>query len=112
MPVTLAKSFVSKWKLICFTVLALAFCTSNSWAQAPSIVFDAQQPAGFGYLGPHNTGPQALAVSGDGTIFIADAGNNRSIALATVLPTPGVNNVVPTAPYVLTAPASLAPYAY
>ena len=59
MSVTLAKYFVSKWKLLCFTVLALTFCTSNSWAQAPSIVFDAQQTVGYGYLGPQNTGPQA-----------------------------------------------------
>jgi hypothetical protein len=108
MSVTLAKSFVSKWKLLCFTVLALAFCTSNSWGQAPSIIFDAQQTAGDGYLGPQNTGPQALAVSSNGTVFIADTGNNRIIALDTFLPKLGVNNVVLTAPYVLTAPSSLA----
>jgi sugar lactone lactonase YvrE len=103
MSVTLAKYFVLKWKLLCFTVLALAFCTSNSWAQAPSIVFDAQQTAGTGY-----SGPQALVVSSNGTVFIADTNNNRIVALATFLPQPGVNTVVSTAPYVLSAPASLA----
>ncbi len=108
MSVTLAKYLVSKWKLLCFTVLALAICASNSWAQAPSIVFDAQQTAGFGYLSPQKIGPQALAVSSNGTVFIADTGNNRIIALDTFLPQPGVNNVVSTAPFVLNAPASLA----
>jgi sugar lactone lactonase YvrE len=102
MSVTLAKYFVSKWKLLCFTVLALT-CTSNSWAQAPSIVFDAQQTVGTGY-----SGPQALVVSSNGTVFIADTNNNRIVALATFLPQLGVNTVVSTAPYLLSAPASLA----
>ena len=103
MSVTLAKYFVPKWKLLCFTVLALAFCASNSWAQAPSIIFDAQQTVGDGY-----SGPQALVVSSNGTVFIADTNNNRIVALATFLPQLGVNTVVSTAPYVLSAPASLA----
>jgi sugar lactone lactonase YvrE len=103
MSVTLAKFFVSKWKLLCFTVLALAVCASNSWAQAPSIVFDAQQTAGIGY-----SGPQALVVSSNGTVFIADTNNNRIVALATFLPGLGANTVVPTAPFVLSAPTSLA----
>jgi sugar lactone lactonase YvrE len=100
---TLAKYFVPKWKLLCFTVLALAFCASNSWAQAPSIVYDAQQTVGYGY-----SGPQALVVSSNGTIFIADTANNRIIALDAFLPSNGVNNVVSTAPYVLSGPAALA----
>jgi sugar lactone lactonase YvrE len=103
MSVTLAKYFVSKWKLLCFTVLALAFCGSNSWAQAPSIVFDAQQTVGTGY-----SGPQSLAISSNGTIFIADTANNRIVALASFLPGLGANTVVPTAPFVLSAPTSLA----
>jgi sugar lactone lactonase YvrE len=103
MSVILAKYFVSKWKLLCFTVLALAFCGSNSWAQAPSIVFDAQQTVGNQY-----SGPQALAVSSNGTVFIADTNNNRIIALDTFLPQLGVNTVISTVPYVLSAPASLA----
>ena len=103
MPVALAKYLVSKWKLLCFTVLALAFCAPSSWAQAPPIVVDAQQTVGYGY-----SSPQAIAVSSNGTIFIADTGNNRIIALDTFLPQNGVNNVIPTAPYVLNAPVSLA----
>ena len=57
---------------------------------------------------PRTPVPKPLAISSNGTIFIADTGNNRIIALDTFLPKPGVNNVVPTAPYVLNAPASLA----
>jgi sugar lactone lactonase YvrE len=100
---TRAKYYVPKWKLLGFTVLALASCASNSWAQAPSIVFDAQQTAGNGY-----SSPQALVVSSNGTVFIADTANNRIVALATFLPGLGANTVVPTAPYVLSAPTSLA----
>jgi sugar lactone lactonase YvrE len=103
MSVILAKYFVPKWKLLCFTVLALAFCASNSWAQAPSIVFDAQQTAGIGY-----SSPQALVVSSNGTVFIADTANNQIVALATFLPGLGSNTVVLTAPYVLSGPTSLA----
>jgi sugar lactone lactonase YvrE len=103
MSVTLAKYFVSKWKLFCFPVLALAFCASNSWAQAPSIVVVAQQTVGYPY-----SSPQGIAVSSNGTVFIADTGNNRIIALDTFLPQPGVNNVVSTAPYVLNAPETIA----
>jgi sugar lactone lactonase YvrE len=102
MSVTLAKYFVPKWKLLCFTVLALT-CTSNSWAQAPSIVFDAQQTVGDGY-----SSPQSLVISSNGTVFIADTANNRIVALATFLPGLGSNTVALTAPYVLSAPSSLA----
>jgi sugar lactone lactonase YvrE len=103
MSVTLAKYLVPKWKLLCFTVLALAFSASNSWAQAPSIVFDAQQTVGNTY-----SSPQSLAISSNGTIFIADTANNRIVALASSLPGLGANTVVLTAPYVLSAPTSLA----
>jgi hypothetical protein len=103
MSVTLAKYAVSKWKLLCFSVLALAVCPSKSWAQAPSIVFDAQQTVGTMY-----SLPQSLVISSNGTVFIADTANNRIVALDTFLPLPGVNNVVSTAPYVLSAPSALA----
>jgi hypothetical protein len=102
MSVTLAKYFVPKWKLLCFTILALT-CTSNSWAQAPSIVFDAQQTVGNGY-----SGPQSLVISSNGTVFIADTANNRIVALDTFLPNLGVNTVVSTAPFVLSGPSALA----
>jgi hypothetical protein len=99
----LAQYFVSKWKFFCSPVLALVVCASSAFAQAPSILFDAQQTLGFGY-----SGPQAIAVSSNGTVFIADTNNNRIIALDTYAPQTGVNNVVSTGSFVLAAPSSLA----
>src|SRR5258708_26772876 len=81
------KYSVSKWKLFCFLVLTLAFCASSGWAQAPSIVIDAQQTLGFGY-----SQPQAIAVSKNGTVFIADTNNNQIIALDTFPPQTGITN--------------------
>jgi sugar lactone lactonase YvrE len=94
---------VSKWKLFCFLVLTLAFCASNSWAQAPSIVIDAQETLGFGY-----SQPQAIAVSKNGTVFIADTNNNQIIALDTFPPGTGINNKVPTGTFTLSSPQVMA----
>ena len=56
---------VSKRKLLCFPVLAFAFCASSAWSQAaPSVVIDAQQTLGFGY-----NNPQSIAVSSNGTVL-------------------------------------------
>ena len=98
-----AKYSLSKWKMFCFPVLTLAFCASSGWAQAPSIVIDAQQTLGFGY-----SQPQAIAVSKNGTVFIADTNNNQIIALDTFPPGPGINNPVLTGTITLVAPAVLA----
>ena len=89
MSVMPSKFPISKRKLLCFPVLALAFCASSAWAQAPSIVIDAQQTLGFGY-----NNPQAIAVSSNGTVFVADTNNNQIIALDTYAPEQGVNNVI------------------
>ncbi len=62
-----ANDFISKRKLFCFPVLALAICASTGWAQAPSIVVDAQQTIGTGYSQPQN-----IAISKNGTVFVAD----------------------------------------
>jgi sugar lactone lactonase YvrE len=106
MPVTpsrfLAKYSVSKWKLFCFPVLTLAFCASSGWAQAPSVVVDAQQTVGFGY-----NQPQGIVVSKNGTVFIADTNNNQIIALDTFPPQTGVNNKVSTGTFVLSSPQAL-----
>lgn len=93
----------AKRKSICFTVLALVVCGTGAWAQAPAIVFDAQQIVGNLY-----SNPEAIAVSSNGTVFVADTGNNRIIALSTFLPKTGVNNVVQTGTFVLSAPTALA----
>ena len=61
-----AKDFISKRKLFCFSALALTICASTGWAQAPSIVVDAQQTIGSGY-----TQPQNIAISKNGTVFSA-----------------------------------------
>jgi sugar lactone lactonase YvrE len=67
-----AKDVISKRKLLCFAALALAICTSAGWAQAPSVVIDAQQT-----IGTLSKGAQGIAVSKNGTIFIADTNNNQ-----------------------------------
>jgi sugar lactone lactonase YvrE len=103
MSVMPSKFPVSKRKLLCFPVLALAFCASSAWAQAPSIVIDAQQTLGFGY-----SNPQAIAVSSNGTVFVADTNNNQLIALDTFAPEQGVNNVIATPGFTLSTPQALA----
>ena len=102
MSVMPSKFPVSKRKLLCFPVLALAFCASSAWAQAPQVVIDAQQTLGFGY-----SNPQSIAVSSNGTVFVADTNNNRIIALDTYAPEPGVNNVLPLS-ITLSTPQALA----
>src|ERR1700743_3435763 len=99
MSVLPSKFPVSERKLLCIPVLALAFCASSAWAQAPSIVVNAQQTLGYGY-----NNPQAIAVSSNGTVFVADTNNNQIIALDTYAPANGVNNVVPTPGYTLSTP--------
>ena len=97
------KYSVSKWKSFCFLVLTLALGTASGWAQAPPIVIDAQQTLGFGY-----GQPQGIAVSKNGTVFIADTNNNQIIALDTFPPGTGINNTVPTPGFTLSSPQVLA----
>jgi sugar lactone lactonase YvrE len=97
------KYSVSKWKSFCFLVLTLAFGAASGWAQAPPIVIDAQQTLGFGY-----GQPQGIAVSKNGTVFIADTNNNQIIALDTFPPGTGINNTVPTPGFTLSSPQVLA----
>jgi sugar lactone lactonase YvrE len=95
-----AKIFVSKRKLFCFPVLALAICASTSWAQAPSIVVSAQQTIGTGYGQPQN-----MAISKNGTVFIADTNNHRILALN---PKTGVSTPVSTGTITLRFPIPIA----
>jgi sugar lactone lactonase YvrE len=95
-----AKEFISKRKLFCFPVLTLAIGVSTGWAQAPSPVVDAQQIIGSGY-----TLPQGIAVSRNGTVFIADTTNSRVLALN---PKTGVSTPVSTGTITLSHPAPLA----
>ncbi len=96
--------FVAKYfPLFCLPVLSVAFCASSAWAQAPAVVIDAQQVVGTGYKNP-----QSVAVSKNGTVYVADTDNNQIVATATNPPLPGTNTVVSTAPYTLVGPQALA----
>ncbi len=91
----LAMCSPSKWKFR-ISILAVVFSASGAWAQAPSVMIDAQQNIGSGF----NT-PQSIAVSKNGTIYVADTNNNQVVAVVN-----GVSNPVPTGTFVLTDPAS------
>ena len=94
---------VSNWKTFCSPILALALGAPSALATAPAIVIDAQQTIGYGY-----SNPQSIAVSKNGTVYIADTNNNRIIALEVFAPEDGVNTVVTTGTFALTAPTALA----
>jgi sugar lactone lactonase YvrE len=85
----------SKWSRI--SILAVVFSASGAWAQAPSVIIDAQQNVGSNFKTP-----QSIAVSKNGTIYVADTNNNQIVAVVN-----GVNNPVPTGTFVLTSPQAL-----
>jgi hypothetical protein len=95
-----AKGFISKRKLFCFPGLTLAICASTSWAQAPSAVITAQQT-----IGTLSKGAQGIAVSKNGTVFIADTNNNQVLARN---PQTGVIAPVSTGGITLSFPTPLA----
>jgi sugar lactone lactonase YvrE len=90
-------------KSLCLCLLALCSFAATAWGQAPGVVIDAQQTIGYGY-----NHPKAIAVSSNGTIFVADTGNNQIIALDNFAPASGVNNKVSTGAFVLSSPQALA----
>jgi sugar lactone lactonase YvrE len=99
-PSRFAKEYsAAKSRLFCLSLLTLAVCASSSWAQAPSVVIDAQQTLGNQYKTP-----QSMVVSKNGTVFVADTGNNLiqvldpfppQIATNTPALTPGITLVAP-----------------
>ncbi len=95
-----AKDVISRRKLFCFPALALAICTSASWAQAPSVVITGQQT-----IGTLSKGAQGIAVSKNGTVFIADTSNNQVLARN---PQTGVITPVSTGGITLRFPTPLA----
>jgi sugar lactone lactonase YvrE len=96
---SLAKRSPSKWKKVsCFSVLTLLFSASGAWAQAPSVLVDSQQNLATGF-----NNPQSIAVSKNGTIYIADTSNNQIVAVVN-----GVKTPVSTGTFVLTTPQALA----
>jgi sugar lactone lactonase YvrE len=97
--------FLAKYSpFSCSLVVSAAFCASSAWAQAPAVVIDAQQVLSTGY----NT-PQNIAVSTNGTVYVANQGTNQILAL---IPNPPTNTATPTvvstAPYTLVGPQALA----
>ena len=94
----------SAWKCkFSFSILTLVFCASSAWGAAPAVVVDAQQTLGNGY-----NNPQSIAVSKNGTVFIADSGNNRIAVLTTALPNLGTSVTAATGSFVLVNPQALA----
>src|ERR1700761_1801282 len=91
-----AKYFPSKWKMSCLPVLALL--ASSAWAQAPAVVVDSQQNTVTGF-----NNPQSIAISKNGTIFVADTNNNQIGSVVN-----GVKTPVSTGAFVLTPPQALA----
>jgi sugar lactone lactonase YvrE len=95
-----AKVSMLKRKLFGFPVLTLAICASTGWAQAPPIVVDAQQTIGSGYSLPQN-----IAISKNGTVFIADSKKNQILALN---PKTGMSTPVSTGTITLSLPIPIA----
>ena len=95
-----AKEFISKRKLFCLPVLTLAISASTGWAQAPPIIVNAQQTIGTKY-----TEPQSMAISKNGTVFIANTGKNQILALN---PKTGVSTPVSTGTITLSSPTPIA----
>src|ERR1700727_2561799 len=95
-----AKVSMLKRKLFGFPVLSLAICASTGWAQAAPIVVDAQQTIGSGCSLPQN-----IAISKNGTVFIADSKKNQILALN---PKTGMSTPVSTGTITLSLPIPIA----
>jgi hypothetical protein len=93
----LAMCSSSKWKIFSSSILAVVFSASGAWAQAPSVLVDAQQTIATGF-----STPQSIAVSKNGTIYIADTNNNQIVAIVN-----GVKTPVATGTFVLMTPQAL-----
>ena len=78
-----------RWKRLCYPVLAITFGASSLWAQAPNVLVDAQQVLGSGF-----SNPQSIAISTNGTIYVADTTNNQILILTNLLPGTGENSPV------------------
>jgi sugar lactone lactonase YvrE len=94
---SLSNGSLSKWKIFSFPILALVSCAAGAWAQAPAVLVDAQQAIATGF-----NSAQSIAVSKNGTIYVADTKNNQIVSVVN-----GVNTPVPTGTFVLTTPQAL-----
>jgi sugar lactone lactonase YvrE len=95
--------FPRNYSLFSFALLTGFLGASSAQAAVPAVVVDSQQAIGSGY-----NNPQSIAVSKNGTIFVADSDDNQIVVLTSDLPFPGANATATTTPYVLTAPKALA----
>ena len=102
----LLSSSVSTFALVVALVLTVVLNGSLARAQAPNVVTDAQQVLGAGF-----NNPQSIAISSDGTVYVADTSNNLIQILQNSLPSVGTNvpvlmpsNITPA----LSAPQALA----
>ncbi len=94
---SLSNGSLSKWKIFSYPILALVICAAAS-AQAPSVLVDAQQTIATAF-----NSPQSIAVSKNGTIYVADTTSNQIVSVVN-----GVKTPVSTGTFVLTTPQALA----
>src|ERR1700761_70966 len=67
----------------------LTLTSFSALAQAPAVVADAQQVLGLGF-----NQPQSIAISSNGTVYVADTNNNQIIQIINQLPQPGENQAI------------------
>jgi sugar lactone lactonase YvrE len=96
-------SFARVQALFYFSTLAFLGSVSSVLAQAPPVVIDAQQTIGHGY-----SSPASAAVAPNGTVYVAELGNNRVVQLITNLPAASTQTRVPTTGFTLQGPTAVA----
>jgi sugar lactone lactonase YvrE len=83
--------------------LAALVAGGNAFAAAPVAVADAQQT-----IGSNLYNPRGIATAPNGTVYVADSGNNQVVALTTNLPGASTQSKVATPGYFLTTPQAVA----
>lgn len=96
-------SFARVQVLFCFSTLAFLGSVSSLLAQAPPVVIDAQQTIGHGY-----SSPAAATIAPNGTVYVAELGNNRVVQLITNLPAASTQTRVSTTGFTLQGPTAVA----